>query len=75
MTSNLCFQLKNISEETFMEKFTRIKRKFHTFPNISIRILRAAKISTPFELGVLLGINLGHRKSIVKFMRHNQRKF
>lgn len=71
MTSKLCFQLQHMSEKTFMEKFTRMKRKFHTYPNIGVRILRAAKISTPFELGVLLGINLGNRKSIVKFMRHH----
>ena len=71
MTSHLCFQLKYMSEKTFMEKFTRIKRKFHSYPNIGVRILRAAKTSTPFELGILLGINLGNRKSIVKFMRHH----
>jgi len=71
MTSNLCFKLKHMSQETFMEKFTRIKKKFHSYPNISVRILRAAKTSTPFELGILLGINLGHRKSIMKFMRHH----
>lgn len=71
MTSNLCFKLKHMSPETFMEEFTRLKRKFHSYPNIGVRILRAAKTSTPFELGILLGINLGHRKSIVKFMRHH----
>jgi radical SAM superfamily enzyme YgiQ (UPF0313 family) len=71
MTSNLCFKLKHMSQETFMEKFTRLKRKFHSYPNIGVRILRAAKTSTPFELGILLGVNLGHRKSIVKFMRHH----
>jgi len=71
MTSNLCFKLKHISQETFMEKYTRIKRKFHSYSNIGVRILRAAKTSTPFELGILLGINMGHRKSIIKFMRHH----
>jgi radical SAM superfamily enzyme YgiQ (UPF0313 family) len=64
IASNLCFKLKTMSERTFLEKYHWMKSKFHTFPRIALRLLRASRISAPYELWVLLGINLGIRKSI-----------
>ncbi|TET92097.1 B12-binding domain-containing radical SAM protein [Candidatus Aerophobetes bacterium] len=69
IASNLCFKLKTMSERTFLEKYHWMKSKFHTFPRIALRLLRASRISAPYELWVLLGINLGIRKSIKDYSR------
>ena len=64
MTCNLCFEPMNISRRTFLEKYDWVIRKFHTYTRIARRMSRAARISTPREVGFLLGINLGCKKLI-----------
>lgn len=61
MTCNLCFKLKNMSKKTFLDKYNWIKSKFYSYPRIAIRVTRATRRSTPYELGLLLAINLGHK--------------
>ncbi len=64
VSSNLCFELKNMSRSAFLAKYTWIKSRFHRYPEIARRLIRALPISTPYELLLLLAINLGIRKSI-----------
>lgn len=66
---NLCFKLKNTSKRAFLEKYHWMKSKFYSYPKIAHRLFRASRISTPYELWVLLGINLGSRKSIKDYSR------
>jgi radical SAM superfamily enzyme YgiQ (UPF0313 family) len=64
VSSNLCFELKNTSRSAFLAKFRWIKTRFQEYPEIARRLIRALPISTPYELLILLAINLGIRKSI-----------
>jgi radical SAM superfamily enzyme YgiQ (UPF0313 family) len=64
MASNLCFKLKNMTPETFLEGYRWVKRKFHTIPRIVQRLAWASTRSGPLELSLLLGVNLGNRKAI-----------
>jgi len=61
VTSNLCFELKTMPREVFLKKYAWLKKRLHSYPLIARRVVRAAKRLTPFELGILLGINLGNR--------------
>jgi radical SAM superfamily enzyme YgiQ (UPF0313 family) len=63
--NNLCFKLKNMSRESFLEKFFWVKNEFNSYRRISERVMRSALrgLSTK-ELGALLAVNLGTRKYI-----------
>ncbi len=64
MACNLCYELKNMSRKTFLEKFYSVKCEFFTYPRIAKRMFRSLRISTPYEWGVMLGLNLGCKKLI-----------
>lgn len=68
MSYNLCFHLKNMSRQVFLEKFLWMKKKYYSFPQIARRVLRAgARRATVEEMGLLLAINLGSRKGIRRY--------
>jgi len=66
-SSNLCFELKSMSRDTFLEKFTWVRSRFYSYPQIALRVMRAWPISTPDELLLLVVVNLGNRRTVMPF--------
>ncbi len=61
VTSNLCFELKNMSRDAFLAQYAWLRKKLYSYPQILRRVMRTATRLSPYESGILLGINLGNR--------------
>lgn len=64
ITGNLCFQLKTMPREIFIQKYKWLKRSFYSYKGISSRVFQSIGRIKLLETGMLLGINLGYKKSI-----------
>jgi len=72
---HLCFKLKNMTRRAFLKKFYWMTSQFNSYPRIVLRIIRTVRRASLKELGTLLAINLGHRKSVSNYFRKLQQPF
>jgi hypothetical protein len=64
MACNLCFRLKSMEPQFFLDRFLWVKKKLHTYPRIIQRVARSPRQSGLMGMSLSLGINLGNRRAI-----------
>lgn len=62
---NLCFELKNMSAETFFKKYYWLINKFYSYREIATRVMYAVKKMSFNKACLSLAVNLGFRNQVL----------